>query len=341
MESKEQKDYKLFVGIDVSKLTLDVGLMDPTGKKIGHKRFKNNPFGFESLLDWVRSLCWEGEPIVCMEHTGLYSRKLQFFLQDSKLDVCMESGYVIKRSSGITKGKNDKLDSYRIAEYALSKRFKLKITPHYDANITVLHDLLTTRNRLVTDLKRITTPIHELKTHASEQTYLQVTSACQPAIQGLRLAIKAIDKQIDTLVKYREEWQENIKLGTSVKGIGKLVCLWMLVYTDNFKSTMNARKFASLVGIAPFEESSGISIRKGAHVSHHAHKFMKGILHAAAMTAIANSAKIKAYHTRKKKEGKKGFVVMNNIKNKLIQTVFAVVRSGKSYDHEFVHKSAA
>lgn len=340
MESKEQKDYRLFVGIDVSKLTLDVGLVNLTGKKIGHKCFKNNPFGFESLLDWIRSHA-EGEPIICMEHTGLYSRKLQFFLQDSKLDVCMESGYVIKRSSGITKGKSDKMDSYRIAEYVLSKRYKLEVTPHYDADITLLHDLLTTRNRLVTDMKRITTPIHELKSHASEQTYQQIEAACQPAIQGLKLAIKAIDKQIDTLVQRREEWKENITLGLSVKGIGKLICLWMLVYTANFKSTMNARKFASLVGIAPFEESSGISIRKGAHVSNHCHKFMKGILHAAAMTAIANSANIKAYHTKKKKEGKKGFVVMNNIKNKLIQTVFAVVRSGKAYDNEFVHKRAA
>lgn len=341
MESKEQKNYKLFVGIDVSKLTLDVSLMDHTGKKIGHKRFKNNPCGFESLLDWASSRCPEGELIVCMEHTGLYSRKLQFFLQDSKLDVCMESGYVIKRSSGITKGKTDKLDAYRIAEYALSKRYKLKIASHYDADIILLHDLLTTRKRLVTDLKSAATPIQELKTHGSEQAYQLIATACQSAIQGVKAAIKDIDKEIDTLVKSKPQWQENIRLGTSVKGIGRLTCLWMLVYTANFKSTMNARKFASLVGVAPFEESSGTSVRKGAHVSHHAHKFMKGILHAAAMSAIANSAKIKAYHSKKKKEGKKGFVIMNNIKNKLIQTVFAVVRSGKLYDHEFVHKRAA
>lgn len=341
MESNDQNDYKLFVGIDVSKLTLDVGLLDGAGEKMSHKCFKNNHFGFESLLEWVKSYCEQGQPIVCMEHTGLYSRKVQFFLQDAGIDVYMESGYVIKRSSGITKGKSDKLDSYRIAEYALSKRYKLKITPHYDASIILLHDLLTTRNRLVTDLKRVTTPIQELRTYADEDTYKKIADSCQPAVEGLNKAIKAIDKQIDSLIEEQQEWQENIKLGSSVKGIGKLICLWVLVYTANFKTTMNARRFASLVGIAPFEESSGISIRKGAHVSHHAHKFMKGLLHAAAMTAIANCPKIKAYHTKKKSEGKKGFVVMNNIKNKLIQTVFAVVRSRQPYDQQFVHKRAA
>jgi transposase len=340
MEANHQKSYDLFVGIDVSKLTLDVGLVDSSGKKTGHRRFKNNLFGFESLLEWMNSHC-KGEAVVCLEHTGLYSRKIQFFLQDQGIDVCMESGYVIKRSSGIVKGKSDKLDSYRIAEYALSRRYKLKITPHYDAAITLLHDLLTTRKRLMTDLKRVTTPIHELKAHADQATYQQIAQSCQPAIDGLKKAIKAINKQIESLVEEQQEWQENIRLGRSVKGIGKVVCLWMLVYTANFKTTMNARRFASLVGIAPFEESSGISIRKGAHVSHHAHKFMKGILHASAMTAIANCPKIKAYHAKKKSEGKKGFVVMNNIKNKLVQTVFAVIRSRQEYDQHFVHKRAA
>ena len=41
-----------------------------------------------------------------------------------------------------------------------------------------------------------------------------------------------------------------------------------------------------------------------------------------------------------KEEGKKGFVVTNNIKNKLVQTVFAVVRSGVSYQEDFKHKLA-
>lgn len=341
MESKLQKDYKLFVGIDVSKLTFDVALLNPNGKKIGHKCFKNNDFGFESLLEWIDSNYIEGDVLFCMEHTGLYSRKLQWFLQDSGFDVCMESGYVIKRSSGITKGKNDKVDSYRIADYALSHRHKLKITPPYDAQITLLHDLLTTRNRLTTDLKRLTTPIQELKKYAQQATYQQVAASCQPAIEGLNQAIRAIDKQIDELVEDQQAWQENIKLATSVMGIGKLVCLWILVYTSNFRSNMNARKFASLAGVAPFGETSGTSIRKGDRVSHLSHKFLKAILHISAMSAIHHCPKIKAYHQKKKKEGKKGFVVMNNIKNKLIQTVFAVVRSGHLYDQEFVHKKVA
>jgi transposase len=276
-----------------------------------------------------------------MEHTGLYSRKLQFFLQDSDIDVCMESGFVIRRAGGIVKGKNDKIDAYRIAEYALSHKFKLRISEHYDLNITLLHDLLSTRNRIVEDLRRLTTPIQELKIYGGNENYNAVLEACDAAIKGLKESIKALDKRIDELIEQTENWKETVELATSVKGIGKLVCLWMMVYTRNFQSKINARQFASLVGIAPFDVSSGTSVKKGSHVSHHSHRFLKGILHTSAMTAIRNCKNIKQYHTKKKKEGKKGFVVMNNIKNKLVQTVFAVVKSKQPYHENFIHAKAA
>lgn len=341
MEKVMQKAYHLFVGIDVSKQTFDVGLIDPKGFKLGHKCFKSNNFGFVSMVEWLDSFYSEGELIFCMEHTGVYSRKLLCYLQDAGFDVIIESGFVIRRAAGITKGKSDKLDSYRIAEYVLTHRFKLKVSDHYDKQITLLHDLLSTRNRLIVNLRRLTTPIQELKSFADETNYQLVLTGCQPAIDGIKESIKLVDQEIDTLIESEPSWQENIALATSVKGIGKLICLWMIVYTRNFKATMNARKFASLVGIAPFEESSGISIRKGAHTSHHAHRFLKALLHVSAMTAIRNSEIIKDYHSRKKKEGKKGFVVMNNIKNKLVQTVFAVVRSGQPFDSNFIHQKAA
>ena len=341
MNQEEQLNYKLFIGIDVSKKTIDTGIVNDLGKKMGHKKFTNNLLGFESCLEWVGAFYQEGQIIFCLEHTGIYSRLLSMFLQDAGCSVCMESGYVIKHSGGILKGKNDKIDSYRIAEHALRNRFKLKIADHYDLNIIKLHDLMTTRNRLVVDLKRLTTPINEMKEHGGKESYELLLKACKAAIDGLKESILDIETMIDELVADTEGWKERLDLVTSIKGIGKIVSLWMMVYTKNFSTKISARQFASLVGIAPFEESSGSSVRKGTHVSNHAHKFLKGILHSAAMSAIKSSPRIKEYHTKKKKEGKKGFVVMNNIKNKLVHTAFCVVRTGIPYDEDFQHKKAA
>lgn len=341
MNIDEQLNYKLFVGIDVSKKTIDTAIVCDKGKKIGHKRFTNNSFGFESCLEWIKELYQEGQIVFCLEHTGIYSRLLSMFLQDKGFSVCMESGYVIKHSGGILKGKNDKIDAYRIAEFALANRFKLKIAENYDLNIIKLHDLMTTRNRLVADLKRLTTPIKEMKEYGGKESYEMLEKACKAAIDGLKKSIQDIEMMIDDLIEQMEGWKERLELVTSVKGVGKIVGLWIMVYTKNFSPKINARQFASLVGIAPFEESSGSSVRRGSHVSNHAHKFLKGILHSAAMSAIKSCPKIKKYHEKKKNEGKKGFVVMNNIKNKLIHTVFAVLRTGLPYDENFKHHRAA
>lgn len=341
MARADKKDYNLFVGVDISKAVFDVGVLSNTGIKLGHKKFKNNYFGFESCLEWLEEFYTEGDVIFCMEHTGVYSRLLSMFIQEKGFDLCMESGYVIKRFGGIIKGKNDKIDSFRIAEYALGQRFKLKLTEHYNKRLIELHDLLTARTRLKTNLRALTTPLGELKNYGGEENFKLVEQGCKQAIEGLKKSIKDLDKIIDEIIEQTTGLKERVELITSVKGIGKIVCLWMIVYTRNFSDNTNARKFASLVGIAPFEEVSGSSVRKGSHVSNHAHRFLKGLLHASAMTAIRNSPRIKNYHIKKKDEGKKGFVVMNNIKNKLVQTVFAVVRSGIPYDEQFVHQKAA
>jgi transposase len=333
--------YAFFVGIDMSKEKFDVGILNSNGEKIAHKVFKNNYLGFEDCLIWIKSLVGDEQTIFVMEHTGLFSRLLWFFLQDNSCSLWMESGFEVKRGMGLAKGKNDKKDSYRIAEHALNRRHKIKITPNYDEDLVLLHDLLSNRNRLVTDLNRLETPLAEMKKHGNKRSYEALVKVNASAIKGLKISIKEIEEAINELISTQEEWQKNIELASSVKGIGKWTCLWILVYTRNFSKEFNSRNFASMAGVAPFESSSGSSIRNGSHNSHFSHKFLKGILHTAAMAAIRFNPAMKEYKERKKKEGKKGFLVMNNIKNKILHQVFAVVRSGEMFKLDYKHPMAA
>lgn len=324
----------------MSKKKFDACILNLSGKKLATKKFDNDACGFTSFLSWVEQYYSEGEILFCMEYTGVYSRLLSMYIQDEGFKLCMESGYVIKHSGGIIKGKTDKLDAYRIADFALTNTHRLNIAEQYNLQIVELHDLMSCRRRLVKNLKQLETPVKEAKEYAGDQAYLLIKQASSNAIKGLRQSIKDVDQLIDKQVAKDKEVEEKLALAMSVKGIGKNMGIWMVIYTRNFSTKMNARKFASLVGIAPFTSESGTSIRKGSHVSNHAHRFLKGVLHACVMSAIRNSPRIKAYHKKKKKEGKKGFVVMNNIKNKLVQTVFAVVRSGEEYQETYIHKLA-
>ena len=272
MKQNESLEIDFFIGIDMSKSKFDVGVLDKFGNRLLHKIFNNNNLGFEDFLHWISNSLDSDKCFFCMEYTGVYSRKLWMFLQDHSCLLWMESGFQIKRKSGIVKTKNDKIDAYRIAEYVLSNRHNLKITPDYEEDIFVLHDLLANRNRIVDCIKRLQVPLKEIQEHGNKKSIEVILEINIEVKKALQNSLKSIDKKIDELISENENWQENIELATSIKGIGKIVCLWMLVYSKNFSEEYNARKFASLAGVAPFEISSGSSIRGSFHVNCYSHR---------------------------------------------------------------------
>lgn len=341
MKQIDQFKVDFFVGIDMSKIKFDVGIVDNSGNRIAHKKFINNDLGFEDFVSWLSETVNSKSLFFCMEYTGIYSRKLWMFIQDHGCPLWMESGFQIKRKSGIFKTKNDKIDAYRIATYALTNAFNLKITPHYDENLFILHDLLSNRNRIIDCKKRLEVPLKELEKYGNSSSFEYLKEANLVAIKALKDSLNLLDAKIDELIAKNIGWQKNIELATSIPGVGKLVSLWLLVYSKNFSDEYNARKFASLSGIAPFEISSGTSINGGFHVNCYSHKQLKGLLHIVAMSAIKYNPHIKEYFKKKKKEGKKGFVPMNNVKNKIIQQVWAVIRSGNIFDLNYKHPKAA
>jgi transposase len=308
--SNSQSSYSFFVGIDLSKNTFDASIVNQTGQKIAYKKFKNNSEGYFLFLTWVGKTTKTQEGILyCMEHTGIYGRLLYHFLQDHSQPLWIDSGLQIKRSGGIQRGKNDKIDSFRIAIYAQEKQHKAKIAPEYDTNIEQMHDLLTTRNRLLTAYNALLTAQEEVK-HFDEVSYQAIKQAQKTAIDGLKSSIKQVEKQIDELLEKNPQWHQNVELATSIKGLGKLTVLWFLVYTRNFDEKFNARKLAAFVGVAPYENSSGTSVNNGSHVSFYAHKSLNALLHTATLSALNHNPAIKKYFNRKKAEGKKGFIPM-------------------------------
>ena len=336
-----QISYSFFIGIDLSKSYFDVTIVDFCGKKVSYKRFKNKSEDHFLFLSWVNKITKDQQNLLfCMEHTGIYGRSLQHFLQDHQLALWMESGLQIKRSQGIQRGKNDKIDSFRIAIYAQEKNNKVKITPDYDPNLEQMHDLLTTRNRILSAFNALRTAQEELKAF-DQISYQTIKEVQKQAIDGLKASLKDVEKAIDDLLDKNPIWQKNIVLATSIKGIGKITALWFLIYTRNFDKQFNARKLAAFVGIAPYQNSSGTSVDKGTHVSYLAHISLKTLLHMATMSALSHNPFIKKYYTRKKAEGKKGFLVMNNVKNKLVHTMLAVIRSEKPFDPQFQHPKMA
>ncbi len=116
---------KEVLGIDISKLTIDVYLHIKQSAEV----FDNDPTGFKKLIRWLKREKTDLKTLlVCFEHTGMYSFSLSCFLTEHKIDYVMESPIQIKRSMGLIRGKNDKIDSVRIADYAYRRRDQLSPT---------------------------------------------------------------------------------------------------------------------------------------------------------------------------------------------------------------------
>lgn len=324
---------KAFIGVDISKDQLDLGLLrEETYGFFEDKKVPNSFSGFENIIKWLEKKDLQLEDcLFCMEHTGAYGLLFFAWLSKIELDFVVEPGLKIKRSLGITRGKNDKLDARRIADYAYSNRAKLEPFIMPSALLIQIKQLLTYRDQLT----RMSTSFkNSLKSHSQYQRVSglkSITEEITSQIEEFTERIKSVEKQIETLIKSDEELKKNYKLATSVKGIGFVIGTFMLVTTNNFTGFENARKYACYSGIAPFEHTSGTSIRGKTRVSNLANKKIKSLLSNGSNSASKWDPELKNYYKRKIAEGKDHNLVINSISCKLVNRVFAVVKRQTPY----------
>lgn len=112
-------DILYFVGIDISKTTLEWAVYD--GKKVVLQTASvNTVAGIKTALRLLKKLAsWNPQQTVfCMEHTGIYNAHLLDFLHKLHFPIWLESSLQIKKAGGLQRGKTDSIDAQRIAEYA-------------------------------------------------------------------------------------------------------------------------------------------------------------------------------------------------------------------------------
>ena len=156
-------------------------------------------------------------------------------------------------------------------------------------------------------------------------------SMLQEEIAYAETHMKTIEREMKELIAADSNICRNYKLLTSIKGVGPITAIVMLCSTLNFTKITDHRKFACYCGLAPFEHSSGTSVRGGCHTSSMANRDIKVQLNRSALIAIRCDPQLKAYYERKVAEGKHKFSVLNAVRAKIAARCFAVVRRGTPY----------
>lgn len=327
--------YTRFVGIDVSQKTIDVTVKTDDITELYYDQFSNDVKGFTKMLGWVQTISGNlknDQFLFCLEHTGIYSLPLDCFLTENSLNYTRQPGVQVKSAlSPFHRGKSDKTDSKLLAEYASLHRSTLTLSKAPSNTLIKLRILLTYRERLVRNKVVIQNSAKQLLLFTERATSQYVINDSKTQLQGIAESIKQLDKELINLIKSDSEIDRIYNLAASVTGVGLQIGAYLILYTKGFTLFKNWRKFACYCGLAPFEYSSGTSIRRRTRTSKKANRKLKALIGNGASSALLVDKEISDYYQRKIKEGKHKMVVINSIKNKLISRVFATVKRGTPF----------
>lgn len=326
------KNYLFHVGIDISKSKLDVVILEKEMPNVSnHFIVENNVKGVKEILkNLIKQKIDLSKVLFCCENTGVYTFPLSSYLSENKLDYWVVPAIEIKRSKGISRGKNDKADAKDIALYSIRNIDKLKLSTLPETAIQQLKLLFAEREKVMKAFKLFEATKENID-FMPKQVYKSIVGINNKTVKFLKTTLKAIEMEMKEIISNQMELKNQFELIKSVPGVGDKTAIYMLIATRGFTTFDSARKFACYAGTAPFEHSSGSSIKGRTKVNHMADKKMKSILQMCALVAVKHDPQLKAYYIKKKAEGKNAMLVLNNVKCKIIGRVFSVINRQTPY----------
>ena len=331
---------KFYLGIDVSKPWFDVTLLtvkDRQKEPMITERFDNSIEGIKGFKKWLKDqgVTDYENALLVIENTGVYHRLIWHFCTKHNLPLHIGNAARIKWSLGITRGKNDVIDSKRLCNYCFKQADELKATPPLNPVFMQLKDLMTARSRLVAQLHSTKNYIKEIQCTNDKLLLSTLEKAHKAAIEGIKKSIEQIEAAITKIISEDKDILRNYELMKTVPGIGHLTAIYIICCTNNFADKVTGKQLACYAGVVPFDHSSGISIKGKNRVHKMANKDLKKMLHLCALTAIKYYPEFKQYFDRKKAEGKNGMLVLNAIRNKLVLRVVSVVNKQEPYVNNY------
>jgi transposase len=298
-----------FIGIDVSKDQLDIAI------RPGEARFReaNNDSGIQALI--VRLLSFEPQ-LILLEATGGYEILAAAALRQAGLPAHIINPRQVRdfaRSSGRL-AKTDKIDAAILAHFA--EALKPDLRPWPDEQQQELAALMSRRRQLVEML------VME-KNRLSMTCSPRVRKSLQTNLQSLKEQLKELEQDLDDFIRQSPIWLEKARLLQSVPGIGPLTCQSLLAWVPEL-GTLNRRKIAALVGLAPFNRDSGQL--RGKRTIWGGRARVRPPLYMATLAACRVNPAIRAFYLRLVAAGKSKKLALTACMRKLLIILNAILR---------------
>ncbi len=320
---------KHILGIDISKETFDVALLDNESTySTGH--FYNSREGFESLHHWLSNRSVDSLH-ACMESTGRYGDDLAHFLSEAGYDVSMvnparTSAY---SKSKLLRTKTDKMDAKLIADYCATQAPPLWNPP------SVYRSELQSYTRYLDDLKN--TRRQEINRKQSGIPSAAVQRTIQKHIDFLDQQIEEVEKEIKDLIDADEENRDQFELLTSIPGVGFVTAITFLAEVPDISDFPQARQLASYAGLCPKHHQSGTSVRKKARLSKRGNPYLRKSFYMPAVAMLhGHNPLLQPLIDRMREDGRESMIIVGALMRKLLHLAYGVLKTGKPFDPNYL-----
>ena len=315
-------DRSQFVGIDVSKATLDVAIGDEKPFPVSNSRE-----GLDQLLPRLRS---HAVALVVLEATGGLEALCAATLAAAGWPVAVINPRQARDFAKATGrlAKTDAIDATVLVAFGWALRPEPRPLPD---EATRERDALRDRRRQLVGMRTME------QNRLSGTVPSRVRRDLEAHLEWLDQHIAAVDRELEERIRSSPIWREKDELLRSIKGIGPVVSrtLWAAVPE---LGRLDRRRIAALVGLAPMADDSGQD--RGVRRIQGGRWYVRSVLDMAALTARRYNPALRAFAERLEAAGKRPKVILAAVARKLLVIAHAILRSGQPWNPAFAAVNA-
>ncbi len=318
--------YDLWIGIDVSKDTLDICVLSQN--KTESKKINNQ---ISEIKRFFNKEMYKNAHIV-MEATGVYHNKLVIILTELKNNFSVVNPLIIKKYAEMKmlRVKTDSVDAKLIAEYAENQKPKLfKFKQIHQIEIM---ELVRAVNGYKEDKTMFTNKIKALD---NKYVYNKdVYRSYKTTVKQIEKQIDLLNAKIDKIIK--DNYSNISEKIRKIPGVGKVLTSTIIGLYGNFENFDSAKQVAAFAGLNPHPKESGSSVYKGSNISKKGCPYIRKVLFMAALSAKEYNQSCHDLYYRLKNKGKSEFQARIAVAHKLLRQIFAVVKFDREFEQNYV-----
>lgn len=322
----------MFLGIDVSKNSLDVALLHES-RKPRHKVFVNDAAGHVELLAWLAEQ-GAAKAHACLEATGTWAQAATLALHEAGHTVSLVNPARIHAfgKSQLKRTKTDKADSLLIAQFC-----QMHTPPAW----TPLSSEVQQLQGLVRRLEHLEEMLlMEENRLSSGGISGPVKSSLEEHIAYLKRQIEKTRRHIKEHIDHNPELKKQAQLLESIPGIGAATAALLLAEIGDVAQFSSARQVAAFAGLVPRIRESGTSVRSRARLSKVGSSRLRKSLYFPAITALRFNPLIKSFGLRLLAQGKSKMLIIGAAMRKLLHLAYGVLKSKRPFDANFCSQTS-